>query len=350
MNLLWPASLALLIMIPLLVAAYIWGLRRRRRFAVRYSSLALVRDTLPRHSRWRRHVPFALFLAALASLVAATARPVALVEVPAGRATVILAIDVSRSMCATDIEPSRMEAAQAAALSFVESQDPGLQIGVVAFAGYAELIQLPTDDIELLQEAIESLATARRTAIGSAIVKSLDILSEIETGQVAGDGDSATAVEPAPLPEGEYAPSIIVLLTDGRSNIGVDPLQAAQMAAERGVRVYTIGFGTENPGRDSAAICGSFSFQGGNFGGGQGFGGGFRRGIDVGTLRRIAEMTGGAYYSAASAGELEHVFQSLPISLITELERLEISAAFAAGGALLAALAIGLSLRWQPLP
>src|SRR3989337_538661 len=144
MALLWPGFLALLGLIPLIVAIYIWMLRRRRRFAVRYSSLALVREALPQQSRLRRYLPFALFLLALASLVIALGRPVAIVSVPAGQTTIILAIDVSRSMCSTDIQPNRLEAAKAAALSFIQSQRPGTQIGVIAFAGFAEMIQPPT--------------------------------------------------------------------------------------------------------------------------------------------------------------------------------------------------------------
>lgn len=337
MNFFWPTALALLLLIPLLIAAYV-AILRRRRPAIRYSSLSLVRDALPRHANWRRHLPFALFLAALACLILAFARPSATVAAPAGQATVILALDVSRSMCAVDIEPSRIEAAQAAALAFVRSQDPNIRIGIVAFAGYAELIQAPTSDPELLEDAIASLQTARRTAIGSAIIRSLETL----------DGG-----DPMALPEGQYAPHIIVLLTDGASNTGVLPMEAAQAAAARGVRVYTIGFGTENPGGGSAAVCGSFRFQGGGQGGDlrwQGGGGArFRRGIDVGTLRQVADTTGGAYYAAASAGELQRVFQSLPISLITEPKQAEISVIFTILAAFLITIAIVLALRWTPL-
>ena len=153
MDLLWPGFLILLGLIPLLIAAYIWMLRRRRRFAVRYSSLALVREALPHQSRWRRHVPFALFLLALSSLIVALSRPVTIISVPTGQVTVILTIDVSRSMCSTDIQPSRIEAAQAAALSFIQRQQATTQIGIVAFSGYAELIQPPTTDTEALQAA-----------------------------------------------------------------------------------------------------------------------------------------------------------------------------------------------------
>lgn len=354
MDLLWPGFLLLLGIMPLIVAAYIWMLRRRRRFAVRYSSLALVREALPHQSRLRRHLPFALFIVALTSLVIALGRPVAIVSVPAGQTIVILAIDVSRSMCSTDIQPNRLEAAKVAALSFIQHQNSSMQIGIIAFAGFAELIQPPTTDQEVLQDAVESLITGRRTAIGSGILKSLDAIAEIDQNVAPSVTGSSAGVQPTPVPHGAYAPDIIVLLTDGVNNAGALPLDAAQQAADRGVRVYTIGFGTENGSTNP--VCrqqfqGGDPFGGQQFGGGSQFGGGgFRRGIDEATLKQIAAMTGGTYYSAESAGELQNVFRSLPTYLITRHEITEISVAFTAIGALLAAIAIGLSLMWHPLP
>src|SRR5262245_6537963 len=148
MDWLWPGFLLLLGLLPVLVGLYIWALRRRGRAAVRYSSLALVREALPRQPWWRRHLPFALFVLALASLMLALARPVAVVSVPTGQVTIMLTMDVSRSMCSTDIPPNRLEAAKAAALSFIHRQNSNTQIGLVAFAGYAELVQMPTNDQE----------------------------------------------------------------------------------------------------------------------------------------------------------------------------------------------------------
>ena len=353
MNLLWPGFLILLGLIPLIVATYIWMLRRRRRFAVRYSSLALVRDALPHQSRLRRHLPFALFLVALASLMIALGRPVASVTVPTGQANIILTLDVSRSMCSTDIHPNRLEAAQAAALSFVRRQEPSTQIGIVAFAGFAALTQPPTADQEALQAAVESLTTARRTAIGSAILKSLDAIAEVNENVPPSVSGTASGVEFEPVPDEAYAPDVIVLLSDGASNVGPMPLDAAQQAVDRGIRVYTIGFGTEGGG---IMDCGSQFRESELFGGNQqsgsgwGNGGRFRRGIDEATLKRIADMTGGTYYSATSAGELQSVFQNLPSFLRTRQETTEISVVFTAIGALLAALAIVLALVWHPLP
>ena len=354
MDLLWPGFLFLLLIIPLLIAAYIWMLRRRRRFTVRYSSLALVRAALPRFSRWRRHLPFALFLLALTSLMVALARPVAIVSVPTGQTTVILAIDVSRSMCATDIAPNRLEAAKAAALSFIQSQKSSTQISIVAFAGFAEVTQPATNDQEALQAAVESLTTGRRTAIGSGILKSLDAIAEIDKNVAPSVTDTSPGIPPTPVPSGAYAPDIIVLLTDGVNNAGPMPLEAAQQALDRGVRVYTIGFGTANG--SEIPYCapqiqgGGTADRGGFGGGGFGGGGGFRRGIDEETLKQVSEMTGGDYYSAESASELQEVFQSLPTYLITKHEIMEISVAFTAIGALLAMIAVTLSLRWHPLP
>jgi Ca-activated chloride channel family protein len=355
MTWLWPESLLLLGLIPLLVAFYIWMLRRRRRFAVRYSSLALVREALPGQSRWRRHLPFALFLVAVAALVIAMGRPAAIVSLPTNQTTIILAIDVSRSMCSTDIKPNRLEAAKDAALSFIQRQKYSTQIGVVAFAGFAEVIQAPTTDQELLQDAVESLITGRRTAIGSAILKSIDAIAEIDKTVAPSVSEAAPQVTPTPVAKGAYAADIIVLLTDGVSNSGPMPLDAAQQAVDRGVRVYTIGFGTANGGE--FPNCGLL-FQPGDQFGGQGFGrnpqfgfgGGFRRGIDEATLKQIAAMTGGEYYSAESAGELHSVLQNLPTYLISKHQLMEISVAFAALGALMAGLAILLSFLWHQLP
>jgi Ca-activated chloride channel family protein len=255
-------------------------------------------------------------------------------------------------MCSTDIPPNRLQAAQDAAQSFIQRQESSTQIGIVVFAGFAELIQPPTTDQEVLQDAVESLTTARRTAVGSAILESLDAIAEINPNVAPSVTGLSPEVEITPVPAGVYAPDIIVILTDGASNAGPWPLEAAQQAVDRGVRVYTIGFGTA---QGSIMNCSPQYQNGGLFGGGGGGfgfggGGGFRRGIDEDTLMRIADMTGGTYYSAESAGELQDVFENLPTYLITRQETTEISVAFAAVGAVMAALAILLSLIWHPLP
>jgi len=179
MSLLWPTLLLGLLLLPLLTAFYIFILRRRRRYTIRYSSLSLVRQALPRHIWLRRHIPFTLFLLAFASLVVAAARPVYQVQVPIDQATVILTIDVSRSMRQRDIWPSRLDAAKDAALSFINNQDPSIQIGVVAFSGFAEVVQPPTKDKVKLHSAVQSLTLGRGTAIGSGLQKSKELINKM---------------------------------------------------------------------------------------------------------------------------------------------------------------------------
>lgn len=358
MTLLWPGSLLLLALLPILIGARVWSLRRRPS-GLRYSSLSLIRDALPRSSRIRRHLPFALLVLALAGGIGAMARPVDVLSVPAGRTTVILAIDVSRSMCATDIAPDRLRAAEAAAASFIQRQGSNTQIGIVAFAGFAEIVQAPTTDREVLLDVVGTLTTGRRTAIGSAILASIDALAEIDQTIAPSQGVGASpGTGPAPVPKGAYAPAIIVLLTDGVSNAGPLPLDAAQQAADRGLRVYPIGFGTADPGAETAncgqSLIGNEPQGGGNGGfggfGGGGGGGGFRRGIDEATLMRIADVTGGTYHPAESADQLDTVLKDLPTSLITKHEVVELSVAFAGLAAVFLALAILLGQAWRPLP
>ncbi len=347
MSMLWPSSLFLLFLLPLIVAAYVWILRRRRRFVIRYSSLSLVKEAASHQSWMRRHLPFVLFLLALASLILALTRPTAELIVPSNRATIILALDVSRSMCSTDIPPNRLVAAQAAAIDFIQSQNEGTQIGVVAFAGFAELVQPPTKDKTLLANAITNLTPARRTAIGSAILRSIDAIAEIDDRIAPTQFDASVQ----PVPEGEFAPHIIVLLTDGSSNAGPSPFTAASEALARGIRVYTIGFGTATD--QSFLDCGDlfrdeYDYQGFGFAPSLGSRD-HRLQIDETTLKLVADLTGGSYYYAASAGELQNVFSNLPTYLVVTRETTEISALFNALAVLLILLAFFLSLRWNQL-
>jgi len=365
MDFLWSGLLLLLVLLPILVAIYILGLRRRRPSGVRYSSLALVRDAGPGSSRMRRHLPFALFIVALGALVVAMARPVAIVSVPTNQTTIMLTMDVSGSMCSSDIPPSRLQAAEAAAAAFINDQSSSARIGIVAFSSYAEVVQAPTTDRTALLDALQSLATGRRTAIGDGILASIDAISEVDPAVAKSQTDASTGTAPTPVPKGDYAPDIIVLLTDGANNTGTSPIDAAQEAAARGVRVYTIGFGTANGGSLSPTCAPQFQgrepgagggggFGGGGYGGGGGTTGGgganFSRGIDVATLQQIAAITGGTYHPAQSASELETVFQNLPTNLIVKHEAAEVSVAFVGLAALLAALAFLLGKIWRPLP
>ena len=355
MNLIWPWFLLLLLSLPLLIAVYIWVLRRRRRFAVRYSSLSIIREALPRQSRWRQHLPFALFLLSLASLTMAMARPVAEVEVPLSQTTIILALDVSRSMCATDVSPNRLTVAQEAALDFIEEQAADTQIGIVAFAGFAEIIVPPTNNKEALQEAVENLTTSLGTAIGSATLKSIDAIAENNEAVPPSGLNLRTEENDNGSEEGEYLPDIIVLLTDGANTQGPFPLDAARQAADRQLRVYTIGFGTTEL---SEMVCsrqqlGSDIFSG-RFGG-DGFGGGFRDFrrfllLDEPTLEAVADITGGSYFRAESADQLNEVFLDLPTQIVLQKETLEISVIFLALGAILAIIAMALALLWNRFP
>ena len=347
MTFLWSRFLYLLALIPAVIGVYVWILHRRGRFAVHYSSLALLRDALPRQSSWRRHLPFGLFMIAMASLVVALSRPESTVTVPEKLSTIILTIDVSRSMCSTDIQPNRLQAAEAAVLTFIKDQKPTTRIGIVAFSGFAELIQAPTTNQDALQAAVQSLLTGESTAIGSGILKSLDAIAEADKKVKPSVPDTSSKLTPAPFPIGTYAPDIIVLLTDGVSNTGPLPSDAAQQAVDRGVRVFTIGFGTAH-GSQFASCQSSDHSEFGRFAS-EGSGGSIGREIDDLALERIADMTGGVYFPAASASELESIFKWLPTYLVAQHERSELSVFFAAGGALLSALAFALSLLWHPL-
>ena len=352
----WFGLLVLLALVPALVAVYAWSLGRHRPQAARYSSLALVRAAQPGGARLRRHLPFGLLAAAAAVVVLALARPAVVLSVPANQMTIILALDVSGSMCSTDIAPTRLEAAESAAIAFVRSQRSRTQIGLVAFAGFGAIIQAPTSDEAVLVDAIRSLTTARRTAIGSGILSAIDAIAEIDPTVARSVVPGRPGAAPPPVAAGEFASDIIVLLTDGASNTGPEPVDAARQAADRGVRVYTIGFGSVDGGEIDPVCRQQFIGNepgggfGGGFGGGGGGGGRFPRGIDEPTLRQVAELTHGAYYPAASASELEQVFAELPTTRISRTESVEISAGFVAVGGLLAAFGPLLGRLWRPLP
>lgn len=323
-----------------------------------YSSLMVMREAIPPRSRWRQYVPMILFLAGATSLIAAATRPVAEVEVPLSRTTIILALDVSRSMCAIDISPNRLSVAQEAALNFIEDQADGTQIGVVAFAGFAEIIVPPTNDKEMLKDAVANLTTSIGTAIGSATLKSIDAIAEINStvapsglNLVIDNGDTE-------LEDIVYQPDIIVLLTDGANTHGPLPLDVAQKAADRLIRVYTIGFGTTEL---SAMVCSPQQTGSEVFGDGfgRGFFGGFGSGrgnfrnfllLDEPTLQGVADITGGSYFRAENADQLYKIFTDLPTQIVLQAEQLEIGILFLAAGIILFTLAIALSLMWHRFP
>jgi Ca-activated chloride channel family protein len=361
MSFFWPGLLVLIVLVPLLVVAYVVAQRRHRPAGVRYSSVSLMHAARPVRSRLRRHLPFACFALAVALLLIAVARPAMTIAVPSNQATIILTIDVSRSMCASDIEPNRLLAAEEAAAAFIEGQGADSLIGIVGFSGFAQIIQAPTTDRRLLHDALASLVTGRRTGIGHAILEAIDAISLIDPSVPRAVRDDRPGTQPEAVPEGSYVPAIIVLLTDGANNTGPEPVDAARQAADRGIRVYTIGFGTEQGGPFSE-VCPQQLIggeperfgpggPGGGFGGFGGFGGGgFRRGIDEPTLQRVAEATGGTYYPAGSADELQAVFDALPTSLIVKTESTEISVVFVGLALAAAAAAFVLGRLWRPLP
>ena len=356
MGLIWPAFLFLLILIPLIVLVYAWARRRRKRLAAHYSSLSLIREAMPGRTSWRRHLPFALFLLTLAFLIVGLARPVATVNATSSQSTIMLALDVSLSMCASDILPNRLTVAQEAAETFILGLEEGTRVGIVAFAGSAELVAPPTADKEVALVAVGNLSAALRTAVGSAILRSLEAIVEINPQMAPVNvflNPSENVTEPE-LP-GAYEPAIIVLLTDGASNWGVLPLDAAQAAADRGVRIYTIGYGTVRgaPFECTPKQLGGFEF-GNSFG---------RRAVvrdeprispflalDEDTLREVAAMTGGEYRLAESSDELIEVFAGVPGHVATTKVKREMSAVLLAIGALFALASVALAQRWNPLP
>jgi Ca-activated chloride channel family protein len=262
-------------------------------------------------------------------------------------------MDVSGSMCSSDIEPTRLIAAEDAAAAFIEHQSSSTQIGIVAFSGFAQIVQPPTNDKAALVTALRSLTTGRRTAIGSGILAAIDAIAEVDPSIQKSTGPDRPGTEPPPVTPGAYAPAIIVALTDGASNFGPDPEEAAAQAATRGLRVYTIGFGTPSGGQLDPTCATQFRGRepGGGFGGGGGGGGGgFRRGIDDTALRRVAELTDAAYYPAESADQLEGVFAGLPMNLVLKHDVVELGVGFVALGLLFAGGGLLLGRAWRPLP
>ncbi|MFI7587697.1 VWA domain-containing protein [Spongisporangium articulatum] len=364
----WPLALVALIVVPALLGTYLWQLRRRRRAVVPHPALALLRAARPGGATWRRHVPAALLLAALAALGLAAARPQARLDVPVSATSVILALDVSGSMCATDVAPNRLTAAGNAVREFVRQQK-GTRIGLVAFAGFADVVVEPTTDKDALNQAIDALTTGRGTAIGAAILKSVDAIAQIDPDvQPVGDAqDPAQPQGPDPgaaVPAAQQAPEIVVLLTDGANTHGISPEDAAKISASRGVRVYPIGFGTSNP---TSMVCSADQLGGrtfenfgqGQFGSTQGVNGGVPGGLggagsplvaDDATLRQVADTTGGEYFSAGDADQLQQVFDELPRHMRVEQHDVELSAWFALFGVLLAAGAVAAAVRWTGFP
>lgn len=330
MSFIWPYMLPFLLLVPLLVAGYILMQRRRRRYAVRYASLSLVKEALGRGPGIRRHIPPALFLLSLTAMIIAFARPQSVVTLPENEGTVILTIDTSGSMQADDVKPDRMEAAKAAARAFVERQPPTVQIGVVSFSDNAFMVQSPTTNQDAVIAAINRLEPQRGTAIGRGIATSLTAIAEQSGGSTEGgpNFNPTAAPTPTPMPPGVYAPAIVILLTDGENNQWPNPLDVAQQAVQRGVRIYTVGLGSAE---------GSILHIGGRS---------IRTRLDEETLRQIAQMTNGNYYNASNENDLKSIYENLDTRLVLKTEKTEITAVFTGIGILFALFAGTLSLIW----
>ena len=338
MNLLWPEWLWSLLLLPALVWAYLALLARRKKNTVRLASVALVKQAMGSGPGWRRHVPPALLLLALAVLLLASARPTARLKLPSQQETIVLAMDVSGSMRATDVAPNRLVAAQAAAKTFVAGLPRNVRIGVVSFAGTAAIVQAPTLSREDVVAAIDRFQLQRGTAIGSGLVLALATLfpdEGIDLSQITGQKampptpDEAKAKKPfVPVEPGSYSSAAVILLTDGQRTAGPDPMEAAKMAAERGVKVYTVGVGTKN-----GEVIG---FEGWSM----------RVRLDEDTLKNIANVTRANYFYAGTAEDLKAVYQGLSSRLVVETKETEITGLLALAGALLALLAAGLSVWW----
>lgn len=342
MTFTWPWALLALLVVPLVLGISFLVRRRRRKAAVRVTSIALVRMALPGRTRWQRRVPAALLVLGLLVLGVGAARPQARVPVPSNSTTIMLAIDTSRSMCSTDVAPNRITVAEEAAITFIKAQAGGVKIGLVTFAGLAGLTVPPTTDTDTLVSAIQNLSTSRGTAIGSALLASLDGIAAIDPAVAPTGVDLGPAAAPA------YAADVIVLLTDGANTQGVEPEDAARLAAARGVRIFTIGFGTTTPTRmacTGAQVEGSY---GGGGGGGYGSrGGGNPLIIDEAALQSVAKTTGGQYYRAENADQLQSALGDLPSHVTVVNRKIDLAAWFAGGGGLLVVLAVGLSLWWN---
>lgn len=347
MRLIWPEFLWCFIVILLLPLAYLWLLRRRRQAAIRFSSLTIIRSSMSRWGVWRRHVPPALLWLGLVFAVFGLSRPTAQVTLPADYMTLVLAVDVSRSMLAEDVEPNRIQAAQRAVKEFLQELPNNMRAGIVSFAGTAQLVQQVTDDREALIEAVDRFKLQRGTATGSGLLLALSTLlpdSGVnlqaaiygeDFGRWGGGRTPAPLVAPtpptntkSPVAPGSYENGAIILLSDGRRTHGPDPFAAAKQAAERGVRVYTVAFGTVNgfiPGWD-----------GSNF---------YTR-VDERALQGIAKITEGEFFRAENSKDLTQIYSHLSSKFSLERKETEVTALFGVMSLILVLLALGLSLLW----
>jgi len=342
MTFLWPEMLWLLLIVPALIAGYFYILRRKQESAVKYASLTMVKQAIGARHRFRRHIPPLLFLIAVIAMIVAIARPAAIVLLPSQYQTIILAMDVSGSMRATDVQPNRLAAAQAAAKAFVAEQPSNVRIGVVSFAATASVVQSPTQSREDIVTAIDRFQLQRGTAIGSGIIVSLatifpDAGIDVSSFIYGRGGSRGVPIDQAgkpdkpplkPVAPGSYTSAAIILLSDGQRTTGPDSIEAARLAADLGVRVFTVGFGTQSGE--------TIGFEGWSM----------RVRLDEETLKTIANLTRGEYFYAGTANDLKKVYQVLNSKFLLEKKPMEISSLFAGAAALIAVTSALLSLLW----
>jgi Ca-activated chloride channel family protein len=338
-NFLWPEFLWLLLLLPILVLWYWWLLGRRRKMAASFSSLSIIKQAAASQATWRRHIPPTIFLVALGAMLLSAARPMAVITLPSNQKTIILAMDVSGSMRATDVQPTRIIAAQAAAKKFLTDLPREVKVGIVAFAGAAQVAQYPTLNREDLIQAIDRFQLQRGTATGNAIVISLATIfpdAGITLEQMGAPRMAARPLgepekpkkEHTPVPPGSYNSAAVIMLTDGQRTTGVDPMDAAKMAAERGIRVYTVGIGTV----DGETV----GFEGWSM----------RVKLDEQTLKAVADRTAANYFYAGNAADLTKVYEKLSSRISTETKETEISGLLALLAAMLTLISASLSVLW----
>jgi Ca-activated chloride channel homolog len=330
-SFIWPAMLLLLPAVPLGALAYLALERRRRRRIAGFGALAAaVRlEGASRPGGVRRRIPGAFILIGLTILVLALARPESIVSVPRVEGTVILAFDVSGSMAATDLEPTRMEAAKVAARAFAERQPPSVLIGVVAFSDSGFSTQVPTIDQTLVLAAINRLGPERGTSIARGIASSLGTIATSEADPAAGYySNRSPGPTPTPVPDGTYSAAVIVLLSDGENNQSPDPLTAAQAAADRGVRIYSIGLGTE-----AGTTLDVEGFK-------------VHTRLDEPMLQQIAAITDGAYFAAHDPADLNAIYDTIGTHLVIRPEAMEVTSLFAGAGFLILVVGGIASLMW----
>jgi Ca-activated chloride channel homolog len=340
MLFLWPENLWLAAALPLLAALYLWLLLRRRRSAVRFSSVQVVRAANTGRN-WRRHLPPALLLLGCATLVLAAGRPLARIPLPWARTSIMLAMDVSLSMRVSDVKPTRLVAAQEAAKLFLRELPRDIEVGLVTFAGSTQVAQTATLDRASLVAAIDGFQMQTGTAVGNAIVVSLSELFPdhgLDVGNMTfgptktrgrslDDKDKPAPRQITPVEPGSYAAAAIILLSDGRRTTGIDTLEAAKMAADRGVRIHVVGLGT---------VAGEAAMDGMPI---------YLR-LDEPTLREVARMTGGEYHHAGTAEMLRTVYEQLGARVHVQSRETELTGLLALLSALLLISAGTLSVLW----